>query len=52
MRDFGGEVVLTDGSVADCMDEYAAYAEKTGALAVHPYDTAPTLCGQGTAVRW
>ncbi len=48
MRDFGGEVILTDGSVADCMSEYANYAATTGALAVHPYDTAPTLAGQGT----
>ena len=51
MRDFGGEVVLTDGSVADCMAEYAAHAEATGALSVHPYDTVPTLTGQGTIAR-
>lgn len=51
MRDFGGEVVLTQGSVADCMDEYAAYAEQSGALSVHPYDTVPTLTGQGTVAR-
>lgn len=48
MRAFGGEVILTDGSVADCMAEYAAHAQATGALDVHPYDTAPTLAGQGT----
>ncbi len=48
MRDFGAEVILTEGSVADCMAEYAAHAEATGALSVHPYDTAPTLAGQGT----
>lgn len=51
MRDFGGEVVLTDGSVADCMTQYAAHAEATGALDVHPYDTAWTLAGQGTVAR-
>jgi len=51
MRDFGGEVVLTDGSVADCMAEYAAAADKSGALAVHPYDTEWTLAGQGTVAR-
>jgi len=51
MRMFGGEVVLTEGSVANCMTEYAAYAEQTGALDVHPYDTAPTLAGQGTVAR-
>lgn len=48
MRDFGADVVLTEGSVADCMSEYAAHAEATGTLSVHPYDTALTLAGQGT----
>ncbi len=51
MRDFGGEVILADGSVADCMAAYAAHAEETGALSVHPYDTFPTLAGQGTVAR-
>lgn len=48
MRMFGGEVILTDGPVEDCMAAYAAHAEATGALSVHPYDTFPTLAGQGT----
>jgi len=51
MRGFGAEVVLTEGSVGDCMAEYAAYAESSGALSVHPYDTEPTLAGQGTVAR-
>ena len=51
MRMFGGEVVLTEGSVADCMAEYAAAAEESGALSVHPYDTEWTLAGQGTVAR-
>ncbi|MEJ6389074.1 threonine/serine dehydratase [Gymnodinialimonas ulvae] len=51
MRAFGGEVVLTDGSVAECMAEYAAYAEDSGALSVHPYDSVPTLTGQGSVAR-
>lgn len=51
MRRFGGEVILTDGSVGDCMAAYAAHAEATGALSVHPYDTFPTLAGQGTVAR-
>jgi threonine dehydratase len=51
MRLFGGEVILTGGSVADCMAEYAAAAESTGALSVHPYDTEWTLAGQGTVAR-
>ena len=51
MRAFGGEVVLTEGSVADCMAEYAAAAEQSGALPVHPYDSEGTLAGQGTVAR-
>ncbi|MFW5641617.1 MAG: serine/threonine dehydratase [Roseicyclus sp.] len=51
MRAFGGEVILTEGSVAECMAEYAAAAEATGALSVHPYDTPWTLAGQGTVAR-
>ncbi|OAN84357.1 threonine dehydratase [Jannaschia sp. EhC01] len=51
MRDFGAEVILTEGSVGACMEEYAAYAETSGALSVHPYDTIPTLTGQGTLAR-
>ncbi len=49
MRDFGGEVIVAEGSVAQVMQDYIDYAEKTGAMVVHPYDTAPTLTGQGTA---
>ncbi|MEM9756857.1 MAG: serine/threonine dehydratase [Pseudomonadota bacterium] len=51
MRDFGGEIRLTEGSVGECMAEYAAHAETTGALSVHPYDTVWTLAGQGTVAR-
>jgi threonine dehydratase len=51
MRLFGGDVILTEGSVADCMAEYAAAAEATGALSVHPYDTEWTLAGQGTVAQ-
>lgn len=51
MRLFGGEVILTEGSVGDCMTAYAGHATETGALSVHPYDTFPTLAGQGTVGR-
>ena len=51
MRDFGGEVILTEGAVADCMAAYADHAAKTGALSVHPYDGFATLAGQGTVAR-
>jgi threonine dehydratase len=51
MRLFGGEVILTEGTVGDCMAEYARAAETSGALSVHPYDTHWTLAGQGTVAR-
>ncbi|MEY3003273.1 MAG: hypothetical protein RLZZ491_449 [Pseudomonadota bacterium] len=51
MRQFGGTVILTDGAVEDCMAAYAAHAQQTGALAVHPYDGFATLAGQGTLAR-
>lgn len=51
MRDFGGEVVLADGNGAEVMAQYLAYADETGALSVHPYDTLHTLAGQGTVAR-
>lgn len=51
MRAFGGEVVLTEGSVAECMAEYAEAAAQSGALPVHPYDSEGTLAGQGTVAR-
>jgi threonine dehydratase len=51
MRGFGAEVILAEGSVADVMTAYAAHAARSGALAVHPYDTAPTVIGQGTVAR-
>ena len=51
MRAYGAEVVVAEGTVAEVMAQYLAHAERTGALAVHPYDSAPTLRGQGTVAR-
>ncbi len=48
MRGFGAEVVVTEGSVDRAIMEYEAFARDTGALPVHPYNTAQTLAGQGT----
>ncbi|MEM9048969.1 MAG: threonine/serine dehydratase [Pseudomonadota bacterium] len=48
MKRFGAEIVLIEGGVDDVMRAYAAHAERTGALSVHPYDAPPTLAGQGT----
>jgi threonine dehydratase len=48
MRGFGAEVKVAEGTVSEAMQQYLAYAEETGAVAFHPYDTLPTLAGQGT----
>ncbi|PRX38213.1 threonine dehydratase [Meinhardsimonia xiamenensis] len=48
MESFGAEVRVVGGTVGEVMAAYQAHAEEKGALAVHPYDTAPTLAGQGT----
>ena len=48
MRDYGAEVIVAEGSVGEVMQAYQDYAAQTGGMVVHPYDTAPTLAGQGT----
>lgn len=48
MEGFGAKVILAEGSVAEVMSAYRDHARQTGALDAHPYDTAPTLEGQGT----
>lgn len=48
MRGFGAEVVVVPGSVDDAFEAYRDHAKRTGALEVHPFDSAPTLAGQGT----
>lgn len=48
MRHYGAEVRVTEGTVDQCLRQYQAYADETGALAVHPYGSVGTLCGQGT----
>jgi len=51
MRAFGAEVIEAEGSVSEVLAQYLAHAERTGARPVHPYDTAPTVTGQGTVAR-
>lgn len=48
MEGFGAEVIVAPGTVGDAMKAYAAHGRETGKIALHPYDTAPTLTGQGT----
>ncbi|MBI1418557.1 MAG: pyridoxal-phosphate dependent enzyme [Limimaricola sp.] len=49
MEGFGATVIIAPGTVDDAVRAYAAFAEETGALAVHPYDAPGTITGQGTA---
>ncbi|MBF9034525.1 pyridoxal-phosphate dependent enzyme [Rhodobacterales bacterium HKCCE2091] len=51
MERFGAEVRVIDKSSAEVMVDYETHAADTGALAVHPYDGAWTLAGQGTVAR-
>lgn len=48
MRQFGADVRVIEGSVEKGFRTYADHARTSGALAVHPYDSVGTLCGQGT----
>lgn len=48
MRAFGAEVIVAEGTVAEVIARYEAHAAETGAVPVHPYDTPPTVIGQGT----
>jgi threonine dehydratase len=44
----GAEVVLTGGSVTDCVAEARERAEEEGFAFVHPYDDPVVIAGQGT----
>jgi threonine dehydratase len=47
-RGYGAQVVLTGTCVEDALSEALAYAERTGAVFIHPYDHADVVAGQGT----
>ncbi len=47
-RGYGAEVVLTGTCVEDALAEALAYAERTGAVFIHPYDHPDVVAGQGT----
>ncbi|MDP9494493.1 MAG: threonine ammonia-lyase [Actinomycetota bacterium] len=47
-QDYGAEVELGGSSLADAVEFAAAYAAKTGARLVHPYDDPLIIAGQGT----
>jgi threonine dehydratase len=47
-RGYGARVVLHGTCVEDVLGEALAYAERTGAVFIHPYDHADVVAGQGT----
>jgi threonine dehydratase len=47
-RGYGAQVVLHGTCVEDTLSEALAYAERTGAVFIHPYDHADVVAGQGT----
>lgn len=48
IRGYGAELVVTGERYADALDASQRWAAESGALAVHAYDQAETLLGQGT----
>jgi threonine dehydratase len=47
-RGYGAQVVLTGSSVEDALAGALAYAERTGAVFIHPFDHPDIVAGQGT----
>jgi threonine dehydratase len=45
---YGAKLVITGSRYADALAASEAYVEKTGAMAIHAYDQAETLLGQGS----
>lgn len=47
-RDYGARVELGGSSVDECLGFARAYAERTGAVLIHPFDHEDVVAGQGT----
>jgi threonine dehydratase len=45
---YGASVILYGSSVEDALDEALRFAERTGAVFIHPFDHADIVAGQGT----
>jgi threonine dehydratase len=45
---YGAEVQLTGATIGDAIDAALEFAQRTGAVVVHPYDNADVVAGQGT----
>jgi threonine dehydratase len=48
IRDYGADLVIEGDRYADALAASRAWAEQTGAMAVHAFDQAETMRGQGT----
>ena len=48
MEQFGADVRVMDAPAAEIVDAFQSFAKDNSALAVHPYDDALVLAGQGT----
>lgn len=48
MRSFGAEVIVSDQDFTAITRQFRRFAADTGALAIHPFDDAPVMAGQGT----
>ena len=48
MRSFGADVIPSGADFQTVIAKFEAFARDTGALAVHPFDAASVLAGQGT----
>jgi threonine dehydratase len=47
-RGYGAQVILHGNTVEDALTEALDYAERTGAVFIHPYDHPDIVAGQGT----
>jgi len=47
-RDYGARVELVGASVDEALEHAQAYAERTGAVLIHPFDHDDVVAGQGT----
>jgi threonine dehydratase len=47
-RAYGAQIELVGDTVDDALTEATAYAEKTGAVLIHPFDHPDIIAGQGT----
>ena len=47
-RGYGAEIILHGTCVEDALSEALAFAERTGAVFIHPYDHQDIVAGQGT----